>query len=108
MYFDVMQKKTEVEITSKTRTQVVNNSALPLEAVVCEYVLCIRVARGRPPVVGALERCNEPACSVMGGEFLGCLMNCLNCPPDGLTCMALVIFKAQPCSKQTLFALLQL
>ena len=59
-------------------------------------------------MVGALEHCNETACSLRSREFLGCLMNCLNCPPDGLTCMALVIFKAQSCSKQTVLALLQL
>ena len=81
----------------------VNNTALPVKAAVCEYVFFIRVAQGR-----ALERCNEPACSLRGGEFLGCLMNCLNCPPYGLTCMPLVIFKAQPRSKQTVFVLLQL
>ena len=39
--------KTEVEVTWKTRTQMVNNTVLPVEAVVCEYVLYIRVAQGR-------------------------------------------------------------
>jgi hypothetical protein len=41
--------KTEVEITWKTRTQMVNNTALPVKAVVCEYEFCIRVAQGRAP-----------------------------------------------------------
>jgi hypothetical protein len=39
--------KSEVEITWKTRTQMVNKTTLPVKAVVSERVFCIRVAQGR-------------------------------------------------------------